>query len=200
MSDSPLVITEEIVGFMVEAGGVASALEPEEKKFKEQGGVVIRPYSLEGKTYKIKCGDEPALYITINHTEIAGRRYLFEVFLNSKNTEYFQWVVALTRLISGVFRINASREFPEGNKFLFDELKQVFDPKGGYFRPGTYVPSIVAEIGMVMESRARELDDVGLETSQKPPVGPYCKKCFSTEIKLMDGCWVCMGCGDSKCG
>ena len=85
-----------------------------------------RPAALEGHTYKVKWPDsEHALYITINDIVLAGHRRPFEVFINSKNMEHFAWTVALTRMISAVFRRGGDVSF------VVEELKAVFDPRGG---------------------------------------------------------------------
>ena len=101
-----------------------------------------RPQALEGQTYKLKWPDsEHAIYITINDIIIAGRRRPFEVFINSKNMEHFAWTVALTRMISAVFRRGGDVSF------VVEELKAVFDPRGGAWMQGKYIPSILAAIG-----------------------------------------------------
>lgn len=119
-----------------------------------------RPEVLLGVTYKIKSPMvEHALYVTLNDLVLnAGtdqeRRRPFEIFINSKNMEHFQWIVALTRIMSAVFRKGGEVAF------LVDEVKAVFDPRGGYFKPGgVFVPSLVAEIGLVIE---RHLQDIGM--------------------------------------
>jgi hypothetical protein len=119
-----------------------------------------RPEALTGATFKIKSPlFEHALYITINDMVLnAGtphaQRYPFEIFINSKNMEHFQWIVALTRILSAVFRKGGDVAFVVG------ELKAVFDPRGGYFKAGgVYMASIVAEIGAVIE---QHLTDIGL--------------------------------------
>ncbi len=106
-----------------------------------------RPESLDGSTYKIKTPlSEHALYITINDMEVAGRQRPFEIFVNSKNMENFAWIVALTRVMSAMFR----RE--EDPTFLVEELRSIFDPRGGYLQPGgKWMPSLVAEIGECLE-------------------------------------------------
>src|SRR3990172_2817667 len=110
-----------------------------------------RPEVLVGSTYKIKTPlTEHALYVTINDIVLNlgtphERRQPFEIFINSKNMDHFQWVVALTRVISAVFRKGGDVTF------LVEELHSVFDPRGGYFKKGKYTPSIVAEIGDVIE-------------------------------------------------
>jgi len=113
---------------------------------------------LEGATYKIRTPlDDHALYVTINDiilnagTEHEQRRP-FEIFINSKNMDHFQWIVALTRVMSAVFRKGGDVTF------LSEELQAVFDPKGGYFKPGgRFVPSIVADIGAVVEHHLRRI-------------------------------------------
>jgi len=187
---------------------------------------VARPEMLVGSTYKIKTPQsEHALYITINDmvlnagTEHEERRP-YEVFINSKNMEHFQWVLALTRVISAVFRKGGDITF------MVEELKAVFDPKGGYFKKGgTYMPSLVAEIGHAIEQHMKQigmLKDLELEAHQKqflaekrkefeakhgesdesenfPEQAQLCPKCQTKALVLMDGCMTCLNCGDSKC-
>ncbi len=190
-----------------------------------------RPEMLFGSTYKIKTPQsEHALYITINDmilnmgTEHEERRP-YEVFINSKNMEHFQWVLALTRVISAVFRKGGDA------CFLVEELKAVFDPKGGYFKKGgVFMPSLVAEIGCAIESHMKligmlkdsELDDhqkkliaakrkefeaknkaqdeITDDSSSFPEKAQLCTKCQTKALVLMDGCMTCLNCGDSKCG
>jgi hypothetical protein len=106
-----------------------------------------RPDMLDGSTYKIKTpNSDHALYVTINDLIVRGQRRPFEIFINSKNMDNFAWVVALTRVISAVFR----RE--DDPTFLVEELKSIFDGQGGYFKPGgKRMPSVVAEIGECIE-------------------------------------------------
>src|SRR5262249_25108872 len=121
---------------------------------------VERPEVLVGSTYKIKTPiSDHAMYVTINDivlnegTEYEQRRP-FEIFINSKNLDHFQWIVALTRIISAVFRKGGDVTF------LVDELKAVFDPRGGYWQPGgKFMPSIIAELGYVIE---KDLQTIGL--------------------------------------
>ncbi|MDX2504434.1 MAG: NrdJb [Gammaproteobacteria bacterium] len=191
-----------------------------------------RPEMLFGSTYKIKTPQsEHALYITVNDmilnmgTEHEERRP-YEVFINSKNMEHFQWVLALTRVISAVFRKGGDA------CFLVEELKAVFDPKGGYFKKGgVFMPSLVAEIGCAIESHMKfigMLKDKELDQHQKklieakrkefeqanrsktensadddsnfPEQAQLCMKCQTKALVLMDGCMTCLNCGDSKCG
>ena len=110
-----------------------------------------RPDILVGATYKIKPpGAEHALYVTCNDMVLnAGTvnesLFPYEIFINSKNMEHFQWILALTRLISAIFRMGSNPTF------LIHELKEIFDPKGGYLKRGVYMPSLVAEIGAIIE-------------------------------------------------
>ena len=191
---------------------------------------VERPEMLVGSTYKIKTPlSEHALYVTINDivlnqdTEHELRRP-FEVFINSKNMDHFQWIVALTRIISAVFRKGGDVTF------LVDELKAVFDPRGGYFKKGgQFMPSLVAEIGDAIESHLRMIgmiQDEDLDEHQKkmiaekraqleavqsksedssddsdfPAGAELCPKCSTKAMIKMDGCLTCLNCGDSKCG
>jgi hypothetical protein len=191
---------------------------------------VSRPEILFGSTYKIKTPQsEHALYITINDmilnmgTEHEERRP-YEVFINSKNMEHFQWVLALTRVISAVFRKGGDATF------LVEELKAVFDPKGGYFKKGgVFMPSLVAEIGCAIEShmkqigmlkdkelndhqksflaaKRKEFEALHTDTSALDETGSFpakallCGKCQTKAVVLMDGCMTCLNCGESKCG
>lgn len=190
---------------------------------------VERPEMLIGSTYKIKTPlSEHSLYVTINDiilnqgTEHELRRP-FEIFINSKNMDHFQWIVALTRIISAVFRKGGDVTF------LVDELRSVFDPRGGYFKKGgKFMPSLVAEIGDAIESHLRMiglLKDESLDTHQQklidekrkqfddtvksaeedansefPDGAQLCLKCNTKAMIKMDGCMTCLNCGDSKCG
>jgi len=188
-----------------------------------------RPEMLLGSTYKVKTPlTEHALYVTINDiilnldTEYELRRP-FEVFINSKNMDHFQWIVALTRIISAVFRKGGDVTF------LVEELRSVFDPRGGYFKKGgKFMPSLVAEIGDVIENHLRYIGlikDDGLDEHQKnfiaekreqynsamqdsevqqecdfPDGAQLCVKCHTKAMIIMDGCLTCLNCGESKCG
>ncbi|WP_226783014.1 adenosylcobalamin-dependent ribonucleoside-diphosphate reductase [Oceaniglobus trochenteri] len=163
-----------------------------------------RPQTLEGNTYKVKWPDsEHALYITINDIVIGGHRRPFEVFINSKNMEHFAWTVALTRMISAVFRRGGDVSF------VVEELKAVFDPRGGAWMQGRYIPSILAAIGGVIE---RHMIDTGFIAGEgmglkadphaeiTPPRGKACSSCGSFEMRMIEGCMTCANCGYSKCG
>jgi ribonucleoside-diphosphate reductase alpha chain len=166
-----------------------------------------RPAALEGATYKVKWPvSEHALYITINDTVIAGRRRPFEVFINSKNMEHFAWTVALTRMISAVFRRGGDVSF------VVEELKAVFDPRGGAWVNGAYIPSILAAIGGVIEQHLVAIgfiagEGLGLKSDPKAQAmavgdGPRasCEACGSFDLRMVEGCMTCGGCGNSKCG
>tara|TARA_R110000851_G_scaffold32845_1_gene87820 strand:- start:402 stop:2690 length:2289 start_codon:yes stop_codon:yes gene_type:complete len=154
---------------------------------------------LQGETYKIKFGSEVhALYVTINHTvDEIGNARPFEIFLNTKNPSHHIWTMALTRMISAVFRVS------DDSRFVVDELKEVFDPKGGAWVRGSYVASIVAEIGNVIERHMVQIGYVqAIDT--KPAVnaapGDVCPSCGSSDFKNEGGCETCISCGHSKCG
>ena len=187
----------------------------------DSGGVVYmtqplnRPEELPGQTYKITWPDsDHAIYITINDIVQDGRRRPFEVFINSKNMEHYAWTVALTRMISAVFRRGGDVSF------VVEELKAVFDPRGGQWFEGKYVPSLLAAIGGVIE---RHMIDIGfiprpgeavtpfaLEATQGRPatgsdgqarriIPSQCPKCGEAALIRQEGCDLCTACGHSKC-
>ena len=186
-----------------------------------------RPPVLSGSTYKIKTPlSEHALYVTFNDivlnpdTEHELRRP-FEMFINSKNMDHFQWIVALTRIASAVFRKGGDVTF------LVEELRSVFDPQGGYFKKGgKFMPSLVAEIGDVLENHLCEIGilksatldehqenfikskteefnqqtaDPEEQTDDFPQGTTLCKKCLTRAMIMLDGCLTCLNCGESKC-
>jgi ribonucleoside-diphosphate reductase alpha chain len=166
-----------------------------------------RPQTLEGNTYKLKWPDsEHALYITINDIVLNGHRRPFEVFINSKNMEHFAWTVALTRMISAVFRRGGDISF------VVEELKAVFDPRGGAWMQGKYVPSILAAIGGVIERHLISIgfidgEGMGLKSDPQAEVvnigrrpGPACPSCGQYDLRMVEGCLTCASCGHSKCG
>lgn len=170
-----------------------------------------RPTTLSGQTYKLKSPVyEAALYITINDLVLnAGTpeeiRKPFEIFINSKAMESFQWIVSLTRMISAVFRKGGDVTF------IVEELKSVCDPRGGYWKHGKYVPSIVAEIGMVIEDHLVGLGLIKVESVEKgdvevihtPPIDKIlakCPKCGAPALIRESGCDKCLNCSYSKCG
>ncbi len=199
---------------------------PVEEKPEVMNENIERPDFLLGTTYKIKPPvSEHAFYITINDILLNEgtdheSRFPYEIFINSKSMEHFQWVIALTRVISAVFRKGGDI------KFLLEELLSVHDPNGGYYKKGgVYVPSLVAEIGSVIEKHMKalgiiEADELSeahrrmiaekraeYESRHKgdqdlafPANATSCKKCNQKAVILMDGCQTCLNCGDSKCG
>ena len=178
-----------------------------------------RPGELPGKTYKVRWPEsDHALYITLNDIiDDQGRRRPFEIFINSKNTEHYAWTVALTRMISAVFRRGGDVSF------VVEELKAVFDPRGGYWVGGKYVPSLLAAIGGVIESH---MIDTGFIANANAVDGPdrndiakpmavaagaegqpgngsmfrQCPKCAQPSLIRQEGCDTCTSCGHSKCG
>jgi ribonucleoside-diphosphate reductase alpha chain len=166
-----------------------------------------RPKALEGATYKLKWPDsEHAIYLTINDIIVGGHRRPFEVFINSKNMEHFAWTVALTRMISAVFRRGGDVSF------VVEELKAVFDPRGGAWVNGKYIPSILAAIGGVIEQHLiaigfLEGEGMGLKSDPKAavvnlgaPRGKACPSCGQYDMHMQEGCMTCGSCGHSKCG
>ena len=177
---------------------------------REQRGDVVymtrpldRPEALLGRTYKIKwLESDHAFYITINDIEKDGRRRPFEVFINSKNMEAYAWALALTRMISAVFRRGGDVSF------VVDELKAIFDPRGGQWMGGRYVPSLLAAIGEVIERHMIEIGFMGqrapapLPTTMPREGAPahFCPRCGEASFVHVEGCDSCLSCGYSKCG
>jgi ribonucleoside-diphosphate reductase alpha chain len=166
-----------------------------------------RPKALEGATYKLKWPDsEHAIYLTINDIIVGGHRRPFEVFINSKNMEHFAWTVALTRMISAVFRRGGDVSF------VVEELKAVFDPRGGAWVNGKYIPSILAAIGGVIEQHMVAIgflagEGMGLKSDPQAQVvnlpggrGKACPSCGQYDMRMVEGCMTCGSCGHSKCG
>lgn len=223
------------IGRKIVAYKVKTRDEPQEAPAPEDDVVhmhetVLRPERLMGTTYKLKTPEhvsEHSLFITINDIilnegTVHETRRPFEIFINSKSLEHYQWIVALTRIISAVFRKGGDVTF------LVEELRSVFDPKGGYWNKGKYVPSLIAEIGNVIETHLTEIGMLkvpGLDEHQQaflaekqaelqaqqqaeeqqagsgfPPGAALCYKCHTKALVLKDGCMTCLNCGDSKCG
>ncbi|MGI9318450.1 MAG: NrdJb [bacterium] len=203
----------------------------EQAKIVQMHEKVVRPEMLIGSTYKIKTPvSEHAFYITINDMVLNPdtpyeKRRPFEIFINSKNMDHYQWISGLTLIISAVFRKGGDVTF------LVNELQSVFDPKGGYFKKGgKYMPSLVAEIGDAIENHLKMIGmitDPGLDKHQQklieekrkefesrqsdsadilaadnafPEGAVLCSKCNMKASIMMDGCMTCLNCGDSKCG
>jgi ribonucleoside-diphosphate reductase alpha chain len=165
-----------------------------------------RPNSLEGHTYKLKWPEtEHAMYITINDVIMNGSRRPFEVFVNSKNMEHYAWTLALTRMVSAVFRRGGDVSF------VVEELKAVFDPRGGAWVKGKYIPSILAAIGGVIEEHMINIGFIGGEGEHlkadpeativtMAPSGKSCPSCGTPGMRMIEGCMTCASCGHSKCG
>jgi len=222
-------IERKIVGYEVvkkEEEAAAKAKEQAETAERKKAKIirmtewVARPEgmeALEGSTYKIKTPlDDHAMYVTINDiilnldTEHEQRRP-FEIFINSKNMEHYAWTVALTRMISAVFRRGGDVSF------VVEELKAVFDPRGGQWMEGRYVPSLLAAIGEVIE---RHMIEIGFLPTPKErreglleekrqviaaggtdmPALAQCPKCAQASVIRQEGCDLCTSCGYSKCG
>ncbi|OIO61387.1 MAG: ribonucleoside-diphosphate reductase, adenosylcobalamin-dependent [Alphaproteobacteria bacterium CG_4_10_14_0_2_um_filter_63_37] len=185
----------------------------EKSKVVQLQPLLERPEHLEGSTYKIKTPlSDHALYVTLNdYIDEQGRRRPFEIFINSKNMEHFSWIVALTRVISAIFRKGGDVTF------LVEELSSVFDPKGGYFQKGgRYMPSLVADIGDVIhkhlvsigvmpdESKAREERMKQVVNGSTAPNNSsrfkQCPSCGDMGLYYEENCNKCISCGYSKCG
>jgi len=193
------------------AGAVTAPARP--KPVSTDGGVVYmtrpldRPEALPGTTYKVRWPEsDHAIYITINDIIEGGRRRPFEIFINSKNMEHYAWTVALTRMISAVFRRGGDVSF------VVEELKAVFDPRGGAWMEGRYIPSILAAIGGVIERHMVAIgfltaEGAGLKSDPRAEViplaprrGKACPSCGSYDLHMAEGCLTCASCGHSKCG
>ena len=232
-------IDKKIIGYAVNQPGAGSGKQEKPEYRREGGGdraevirmheKLERPEVLIGSTYKVKTPvSDHAMYVTINDivlnegTKFEKRRP-FEIFINSKNLDHYQWIVALTRIISAVFRKGGDVAF------LVDELKAVFDPRGGYWQPGgKFMPSIIAELGHIVEKHlhtigmladaapdehqqrlieakraeyeeARKQQDAFAE-GEYPEGAQLCSKCNTAAVIMMDGCMTCLSCADSKCG
>jgi ribonucleoside-diphosphate reductase alpha chain len=189
------------------------AVEMVETRPARRAGVVYmtdpleRPEALQGRTYKLVWPDsDHAIYITVNDIADGSRRRPFEVFINSKNMEHYAWTVALTRMISAVFRRGGDVSF------VVEELKAVFDPRGGQWMGGRYVPSLLAAIGEVIERHMVAIGFLpaaengapgGRAIEMRRAVGAelvrQCPKCGAAGLTRQEGCDVCISCGYSRC-
>ena len=231
-----ITVDEKIIGYSV----VKASAEPPQPaaapKEKDDGFKVIRmherlerPEMLLGSTYKVKTPvSDHAMYVTINDIVLNEgtkheKRRPFEIFINSKNLDHYQWIVALTRIMSAVFRKGGDVAF------LVEELKAVFDPRGGYWQPGgKFMPSIIAELGHIVERHlitigilnpvgpseerrkelARKRAEFEAQSGQQdafaqdsfPKGAQLCGKCNTAASVMLDGCLTCLNCGYSKCG
>lgn len=233
-------IDKKIVGYAVTRTGKSDKAGAKPKYVKESSAdgkaeiirmheKLERPEMLIGSTYKVKTPvSDHAMYVTINDivlnegTEYEKRRP-FEIFINTKNLDHYQWIVALTRIMSAVFRKGGDVTF------LVDEMKAVFDPRGGYWKKGgIFMPSIIAELGYIVEKHlimigmlakpepnaaqqkildekraefeARNKQQDAFAKSSYPDGAQLCSKCNTVALVMMDGCMTCLACGDSKCG
>lgn len=220
-------IDKKIVGYSVVDPSTENQTNTEDNNIVQLGEPLDRPERITGSTYKVKTPvTEHAFYITINDVIMnegtpEEHRRPFEIFVNSKNMDHFQWIVGLTRVMSAVFRKGGDVTF------LIEELVSVFDPNGGYYKKGgKYVPSLVAELGQVVEMhlqnigmlKPKELDEHQKKMVQKkrdeilaknssdldengfPKDAQLCTKCNTKAAIMMDGCLTCLNCGESKCG
>ena len=107
---------------------------------------------------------------------------------------------------------------------MVEELKAVFDPRGGSWVDGKYVPSLLAAIGDVIE---RHMIAIGFLDQPKDPTrhdiakparlavggdaaageqtggrSPFrqCPKCGTPALLRQEGCNTCTNCDYSKCG
>jgi hypothetical protein len=224
--DTKITAYEVVTESAKDTTPVPADTKPAESNVVHMHEKLERPETLVGSTYKIKTPlTEHALYVTINDivlnpgTQYEKRRP-FEIFINSKSMDHFQWVVALTRVISAVFRKGGDATF------LVEELRSVFDPRGGYFKRGRYIPSLVAELGDAIErhmmsigmiapaepdAARKQLIEEKLQAyraqhgdtssgSSFPPEAQLCAKCSTKAVIRLDGCMTCLNCGESKCG
>jgi hypothetical protein len=231
---SKITIEKKIVGYAVARPDTKATQSPEPKldgdsKVIRMHEKLERPEVLIGSTYKVKTPvSDHAMYVTINDIVLNEgtkheQRRPFEIFINSKNLDHYQWIVALTRIMSAVFRKGGDVTF------LVEELKAVFDPRGGYWQPGgKFMPSIIAELGHIVEKHLTEiglLQAPGLSPDQVqfieekraefealggqqdafakadfPEGAQLCTKCSTAAAVMLDGCMTCLNCGYSKCG
>jgi len=189
-----------------------------------------RPEILHGSTYKITTPhSQSAIYVTINdivsyRQDGSETRRPFEIFINSREMDHFQWIVSLTRLISALLRDAGKHEL------IIDELRSVYDPKGGYFKKGgKYMPSIAAEISYILEQHCQMIENtqpIAPDAQQQqniqaareklktiaassdssemhdgyPAMAIVCPSCTTRALVILDGCQTCLHCGASKCG
>lgn len=209
VKQAPYKIDQKIVGWNVrtvhdENGNTHTVKEAE---------TLERPRVVEGRTYKISPAvTDSAMYITINDAIMDdGSRRPVEMFINTKHVAHQQWITALTRMVSAIFRK------PGPYLFVADELKEIFDPQGGYFDGGKMMPSVVAHVADVLKEHfiwIGAMEAPVLSAVQKEVIaekvaqadaagvtgGQVCTKCHETAVIMLDGCMTCTSCGDSKCG
>ena len=205
---APLKITKKIVGWNVKT----ETDEEGNKTEIREAATLERPRTVDGRTYKISPAvTDSAMYITINNITLEdGTVRPLEMFINTKHVAHQQWITALTRMVSAIFRK------PGPYTFVAEELEQIFDPQGGYFADGKMTPSVVAHVAAVLREHfvhigaleAPELSAVQKEVIAEKKAAAMekgvdmqqCPKCFENALIMMDGCMTCTSCGDSKCG
>ena len=178
-----------------DAGGIIPMTQP-----------LDRPEVLPGLSYKLNWPEsDHAIYVTLNDVVREARRRPFEIFINSKNMDHYAWSVALTRMISAVFRRGGDVSF------VVDELKAVFDPRGGQWMEGSYVPSLLAAIGGVIETHMRAIGFIKPQDEPAPvhrlhgprentqTVPDICPRCAQPSILHQQSCDMCTSCGYSNC-
>jgi len=205
---APLKISKKIVGWAVnkttdDAGNTHEVRE---------AVTLERPLVVEGRTYKINPAvTDSAMYITINDVvDEDGTRRPVEMFINTKHVAHQQWITALTRMVSAIFRK------PGPYLFVADELKEIYDPQGGYFEGGKMMPSVVAHVADILKEHfiwIGAMEAPELNSAQKAVIAEkiaaadaagtkmqLCTKCNEKALIMLDGCMTCTSCGDSKCG
>lgn len=205
---APLKIATKIVGWKVKT----TEDENGNTHTVKEATTLERPRIVEGRTYKISPAvTDCAMYITINDiVQEDGTRRPVEMFISTKHVAHQQWITALTRMVSAVFRK------PGEYTFVADELEQIFDPQGGYFADQKMMPSVVAHVASILREHFEfigSLEKRGLSDAQKVVIEEkkeqaaskgvkmqQCPKCFEQSLIMMDGCMTCTSCGDSKCG
>lgn len=205
--EAPVKIDKKIVGWKVrtkeDANGDIAV---------QEVASLERPRVIEGRTYKISPAvTDCAMYITINNIELDdGTIRPFEIFISSKHVAHQQWITALTRMVSAIFRK------PGPYTFVADELEQIFDPQGGYFADQKMMPSVVAHVAAILREHFEHigaLEKRGLtdaqqvvitekkaQAAEKGVAMQMCSKCHEKAVIMMAGCMTCTSCGESKCG
>lgn len=205
---APVKITSKIVGWAVN-----KTTDDKGNTHEVREAVTLeRPRVVVGRTYKISPAvTDSAMYITINDViEDDGQHRPVEMFINTKHVAHQQWITALTRMVSAIFRK------PGPYLFVADELEQIYDPQGGYFEGGKMMPSVVAHVAATLREHfiyigameAPALTSAQVEMiEEKKAVAvakgvkmQLCPKCNEKALIMMDGCMTCTSCGDSKCG
>lgn len=216
----PIVIADTIVSVSVKKENQTTNKTEEHKILQSVDENMKRPRILPGETYKLNTPlSKHSIYITINNVTLnEGTPYVsiqpLEMFFNSRDMNNFQWITTVTRLISAIFRKGGDITF------IIKELKSIHDPNGGYFNKGKWVPSLVAEIGDIIEEHfikygviTKEVDPhmeqfiadkkaaLGVsEDTGFPENATLCPTCQHKAVVIKDGCGTCLNCGDSKCG